>query len=70
MSTDPRRFLYRSDALQPEAALRLTADALKNCDDGELYLQYTASVLGGGASAAMHRKQAEPGTAEEEKSDS
>ena len=25
----------------------------------------TASVLGGGASAAMHRKQAEPGTAEE-----
>jgi short-subunit dehydrogenase len=30
----------------------------------------TASVLGGGASAAMHRKQAEPGTAEEEKSDS
>src|SRR3954454_25049884 len=40
---DPRRFLYRSDALQPEAALRLTADALKHCDDGELYLQYTAS---------------------------
>ncbi|MDB5693136.1 MAG: tldD [Alphaproteobacteria bacterium] len=40
---DPRRFLYRSDALQPDAALRLTADALKNCDDGELYLQYTAS---------------------------
>jgi short-subunit dehydrogenase len=29
----------------------------------------TASVLGGGASAAMHRKQAEPGTAEEEKSE-
>jgi TldD protein len=40
---DPRRFLYRSDALQPDAALRLTADALKHCDDGELYLQYTAS---------------------------
>ncbi|MEA3002064.1 MAG: TldD protein [Sphingomonadales bacterium] len=42
-TADPRRFLYRSDALQPEAALRLTAEALKNCDDGELYLQYTAS---------------------------
>src|SRR3954466_2190389 len=42
-TADPRRFLYRSDALQPEAALRLTAEALRNCDDGELYLQYTAS---------------------------
>jgi TldD protein len=40
---DPRRFLYRSEALQPDAALRLTAEALKRCDDGELYLQYTAS---------------------------
>ena len=43
MSTDPRRFLYRPDGLDPEAALRLTAEALKGCDDGELYLQYTAS---------------------------
>src|SRR3954467_2607845 len=43
LTPDPRRFLYRSDALQPDAALRLTADALKGCDDGELYLQYTAS---------------------------
>src|SRR3954468_16914336 len=43
MSTDPRRFLYRADGLQPDAALRLTADALRGCDDGELYLQYTAS---------------------------
>src|SRR6201991_3244453 len=43
MSTDPRRFLYRPDGLDPDAALRLTADALRNCDDGELYLQYTAS---------------------------
>ncbi len=41
--TDPRRFLYRSDALSPDGALRLTADALKSCDDGELYLQYTVS---------------------------
>jgi TldD protein len=43
LAPDPRRFLYRDDALTPEAALRLTADALKGCDDGELYLQYTAS---------------------------
>src|SRR3546814_14139713 len=39
---DPRRFLYSND-LSPEAAQRLTAEALKRCDDGELYLQYTAS---------------------------
>ena len=42
-SLDPRRFLYRPDGLDPDAALRLTADALKDCDDGELYVQYTAS---------------------------
>ncbi len=41
--TDPRRFLYRSDALTPDSALRLTAEALGGCDDGELYLQYSAS---------------------------
>ena len=40
---DPRHFLYRDGALDPDAALRLTADALKRCDDGELYLQYIAS---------------------------
>ena len=38
---DPRRFLYRD--LDPDAAVRLTGDALRNCDDGELYLQYIAS---------------------------
>ena len=43
MITDPRRFLYRPDGLDPDAALRLTADALKGCDDGELFLQYIAS---------------------------
>src|ERR1043165_2500502 len=43
MSTDPRRFLYRPAGIDPEAALKLTADALKGCDDGELYLQYIAS---------------------------
>jgi len=43
LPADPRRFLYREDSLQPDAALRLTAEALKGCDDGELFLQYTAS---------------------------
>jgi TldD protein len=43
LASDPRRFLYRGDALDPDAARRLTADALARCDDGELYLQYTAS---------------------------
>jgi TldD protein len=43
LPADPRRFLYREDALQPDSALRLTADALRNCDDGELFLQYTAT---------------------------
>ena len=38
---DPRRFLYRS--LDPEGARRLAAAHLASCDDGELYLQYSAS---------------------------
>ena len=38
-AADPRSFLYR-DTLSPDAALRLTADALGRADDGELYLQY------------------------------
>jgi TldD protein len=41
--TDPRRFLYRDGNLDPDAARRLTAQLLGNCDDGELYLQYRAS---------------------------
>jgi TldD protein len=40
---DPRRFLYRADALDPDSAKRLTAEALATCEDGELFLQYTAS---------------------------
>ena len=40
---DPRRFLYRDGSLDPETAQRLTAEALARCDDGELYLQYTAA---------------------------
>ena len=46
-SADPRRFLYRDEALTPDAALRLTGEALGRCDDGELYLQYTASEMFG-----------------------
>jgi TldD protein len=37
---DPRAFLYRADALDPDTALKLTADALGRAEDGELYLQY------------------------------
>ena len=40
-AADPRRFLYRS--LDPDGARRLTAKHLSSCDDGELYLQYSAS---------------------------
>ncbi len=40
---DPRSFIYRGDALDASRAAALTRDALKNCDDGELYLQYSAS---------------------------
>ncbi|MFM8499205.1 MAG: metalloprotease TldD [Chakrabartia sp.] len=42
-TTDARRFLYRNDQLDPTTAQRLTSELLKNCDDGELYLQYRAS---------------------------
>jgi TldD protein len=41
-TADPRSFLYR-DQLSPDAAKRLTADALARADDGELYLQYRRS---------------------------
>jgi len=37
---DPRSLLYHDSDLTPEAAQRLTAQALGRCDDGELYLQY------------------------------
>src|SRR5258708_16147966 len=39
--SDPRRFLYRS--LDPDGARRLAAKHLTAHDDGELYLQYSAS---------------------------
>ncbi|MEQ1496850.1 MAG: metallopeptidase TldD-related protein, partial [Novosphingobium sp.] len=39
--SDPRSLLYRQ--LDPARAQALTADALARCDDGELYLQFSAS---------------------------
>ncbi len=41
--TDPRSFLYQPGLLDPDAALRVTKDMLAGCDDGELYMQYSAS---------------------------
>jgi len=41
IATDPRHFLYRT--LDPDAAKRLAATHLSPHDDGELYLQYSAS---------------------------
>jgi TldD protein len=41
--TVPRSYLYQPGLLDPDAAQRITRDALKACDDGELYLQYSAS---------------------------
>ncbi|HET7709239.1 MAG TPA: metalloprotease TldD [Sphingomicrobium sp.] len=43
LQTDPRKFLYRHDLLDPDTAKRLAAAHLDSCDDGELYLQYSAS---------------------------
>jgi TldD protein len=40
--TDPRSYLYR-DHFDPQTASRLTAELLKSCDDGELYLQYQSN---------------------------
>jgi TldD protein len=40
-AADPRRFLYRN--LDPDAARRVASKHLAACDDGELYLQYSAS---------------------------
>ncbi|MDO9364451.1 MAG: metalloprotease TldD [Sphingopyxis sp.] len=40
---DPRRFLYRADALDPDLAQAVAREALAKADDGELYLQYRAT---------------------------
>lgn len=41
--SDPRSLLYRPGLLTPDDARRLTAAALGQCDDGELFLQFIAS---------------------------
>jgi len=43
MSTDPRRFLYREGGLDLDGARRMAARHLSAHDDGEIYLQYSAS---------------------------
>lgn len=42
-SSDPRSFLYSDDKLTPDEAHALTAETLSKCDDGELYLQHSAT---------------------------
>ena len=41
--TDPRALLYAEGKLSPAEAQALAASTLRNCDDGELYLQFIAS---------------------------
>ncbi len=41
--TDPRSYLYQPGLIDPDSALRVTREVLAGCDDGELYLQYSAS---------------------------
>lgn len=40
---DPRSLLYRSGQLSPDEAQALARETLRQCDDGELYLQFIAS---------------------------
>jgi TldD protein len=42
-ASDPRSYLYRPGALDPDGAQRLVANVLGDADDGELFLQYSAS---------------------------
>jgi len=41
--SDPHSFLYQPGLLDPDSARRAVKKALHNCDDGELYLQYSAT---------------------------
>ena len=43
MTPDPHALLYADGKLTPDEARALAADTLRNCDDGELYLQFAAS---------------------------
>lgn len=40
---DPRSLLYRPGSLGPAEAESIVRDVLRRCDDGELFLQFTAS---------------------------
>jgi TldD protein len=50
---DPRSFLYREDALDPDTARILAAETLSKADDGELYLQYRSSESFGFTDGAL-----------------
>ena len=41
--SDPRSLLYRAGQLSPDEAQSLTRQTLARCDDGELFLQFSAS---------------------------
>ncbi len=41
--TDPRSYLYQPGLIDPDGALRVARETLSGCDDGELYMQYTAN---------------------------
>jgi TldD protein len=43
LASDPRSLLYRPSLLDPDGAKRLVGNILDAADDGELYLQYSAS---------------------------
>jgi TldD protein len=43
MTPDPHALLYADGKLTPDEARALAAETLRNCDDGELYLQFAAS---------------------------
>src|SRR3546814_16521613 len=58
--TDPRRFLYRADALDPALAQSLAREALARADDRDLYRQYRSTESFG--LAARRVKTAEPFT--------
>lgn len=48
--TDPRSLLYRQ--LSPEDAQALAAETLRNCEDGELYMQFMATKPSASMTAA------------------
>src|SRR5690349_8100250 len=43
MTPDPHALLYADGKLTPDEAQALAAETLRNCDDGELYLQFAAT---------------------------